>query len=39
MTGFHESKSNTVLQFIPVIYRNHLELIRQFIKYNIYNLK
>ncbi len=28
-----------ILQFIPIIFRNHLELIRQFIKYNIYNLK
>jgi len=36
---FPQAKGNIILQFIPVVYRNHLELIRQFVRYNVYNLK
>lgn len=37
--NFFEITYNAVLPKIPIIYRNSLEVVRQFVTQNVYNLK
>ena len=36
---YAELQKNRVIYNIPIIYRNSLEVLRQYIKFNVYNLK
>ena len=38
-SDFFEIQKNKIIYNIPIIYRNSLEIIRQYVKFNIYNLK
>lgn len=39
LSDYFELQRNKVIYSIPMVYRNSLEVVRQYVRYNLYNLK